>query len=90
VEVRNSTSRRDSIVAKPGQTELITSSKHNHGGRGSHDIRESKRKLDSRMHGLTGLGARRQVSTSNDKKATRPEVLAMRHISMLAELASGR
>jgi len=86
----DSQSRRHRVVAQPTKAELITSREDNQRGRGCRDFREGKRELDRRMHGLTGLDADGQVSTGNDKKATRQQVLTMRHIAMLAQPTSPR
>lgn len=53
----DSQSRRYGVVAQPDKAELIASRKDNQRGRGCRDFRESKRELDRRMHGLTGLDA---------------------------------
>jgi hypothetical protein len=89
-EAGDSQSRRDGIGSQPDETELIASSEQNHGGSGSRDVRKGKSELNGRMRGLTRLGARGEVSASNEKKPTRRGVLEMRHISIIATGASRR
>ena len=90
MESGDSQSRQDSVVSQPAETELIASCEHDQDGSGSRDVRESKRELNGRMRGLTGLRARRQVIASNYKEPALRPALMLRHILMVAPMAGRR
>lgn len=69
----------------------LVAGRQQHNDRSSRgDARESESELNRRMDGLTSLDTRWEVSASNKKEPTRRRVLTMRHISIVATMASQR
>jgi hypothetical protein len=85
VKARDMQSGCDRVRAQPAEAQLIGCCQKHDDRRSNCDFRISKSELDSRVRGLTCLGARWKVGTGNDTEPTGLRALTMRHVLMLAD-----